>query len=58
MCVAATLQSIGNSQKAIPDMLDDEDISEMHASGTRIRERVGELRAEHLTQYRNAMHPA
>jgi glutathione S-transferase len=44
-------------QKAIPDMLNEEDISEMHASGTKIRERIGELRAEHLAQHRT-MHPA
>jgi hypothetical protein len=45
-------------QKAIPDMLNEEDTSEMHASGTKIRERIGELRAEHLAQHRKAMHPA
>jgi glutathione S-transferase len=45
-------------QKAIPDMLNEEDISEMYASGTTIREGIEELRAEHLAQYREAMHPA
>ena len=44
-------------QKAIPDMLNEEDISEMHASGTKIRGRIGELRAEHLAQHKT-MHPA
>jgi glutathione S-transferase len=51
-------KALRSYQKAIPDMLDDQDISEMYASGTKIRERVGELRAEHLTQYRKTMHPA
>lgn len=45
-------------QKAIPDMLNEEDISEMYASGTKIRERIGELRTEHLAQYGKTMHAA
>ena len=45
-------------QKAIPDMLNEEDTSAMHASGTKIRARIGELRAEHLAQHRKAKHPA
>jgi hypothetical protein len=39
-------------------MLNEEDTSEMRASGTKIRERIGELRAEHLAQHHKAMHPA
>jgi hypothetical protein len=39
-------------------MLNEEDISEMHASGTKIRERIRELRAEHLAQYRQTGHAA
>jgi glutathione S-transferase len=49
---------LSSYQKAIPDMLGEEDISEMHASGTKIRERIGELRAEHLAQYGKTRHAA
>ncbi len=44
-------------QKAIPDMLNEEDTSEMCASGTRIRERIEALRVRHLAQYAEAPHP-
>jgi hypothetical protein len=45
-------------QKAIPDMLNEEDTSDMRASGTKIRERIEELRTEHLAHHHKAMHPA
>ena len=48
---------LSSYRKAIPDMLDEEDISEMYASGTKIRERIRELRAEYLAQHRT-VHPA
>jgi hypothetical protein len=51
-------KALHSYQKAIPDMLNEEDISEMHASGTKIRERIRELRAEHLAQYRQTGHAA
>ena len=44
---------LSSYRKAIPDMLDEEDISEMYASGTKIRERIRELRAEYLAQYQD-----
>jgi len=50
-------KTLRSYQKAIPDMLTEEDTSEMYASGTKIRERIGELRAGHLAQYKT-MHPA
>jgi glutathione S-transferase len=45
-------------QKAVPDMLNQEDISEMHVSGTKIRERIRELRARHLAEHTQARHAA
>lgn len=51
-------KALRSYQKAVPEMLTDEDISEMHISGTRIRERIEELRTRHLAQYSEAPHPA
>jgi glutathione S-transferase len=45
-------------QKAISEMLTDEDVSEMHRSGNGIRERIEELRVRHVAQYSEAPHPA
>ena len=49
-------QALPSYQKAIPDMLNEEDTAAMQASGTKIRERIGELRAKYLAQH-NTMHP-
>ena len=45
-------------QKAISDMLNEEDTSTMQVSGTKIRARIEELRAEYLAQHPKATHPA
>jgi len=45
-------------QKAIPNMLTEEDTSEMRASGTQIRDSIRTHRATHLTQYKEAAHSA
>jgi glutathione S-transferase len=51
-------KTLSSYRKAVPDMLNEEDTSAMHASGTKIRARIGELRAEYLAQHRKAKHPA
>ena len=45
-------------QKAIPNMLTEEDVSEMRTSGTQIRDSIRTHRAKHLTQYKEAAHAA
>jgi glutathione S-transferase len=45
-------------QKAIPNLLTEEDTSEMHASGTNIRDSIRAHRANHVTQYSEAAHAA
>jgi hypothetical protein len=45
-------------QKAIPNMLTEEDTLEMHASGTKIRDSIRAHRTKHLTQYKGAAHAA
>ena len=49
-------KALPSYQRAIPDMLNDEDISTMHSSGTNIREQIRNRREEHLTQYKLAAH--
>jgi glutathione S-transferase len=39
-------------KQAIPDMLDEEDLSTMRISGTKIREQIRARREEHLTQHK------
>ena len=45
-------------KKAIPDMLDETDVSSMKSSGTKIREQIRARREEHLAQYKLAPHAA
>lgn len=50
----ARSKELSSYQKAIPEMLDDEDLSTMRISGTKIRERIRARREEHVTQYKLA----
>jgi glutathione S-transferase len=45
-------------QKAIPEMLDDEDLTTMKISGTIICDQIRARRNEHLAQYEQAAHAA
>ena len=47
----ARSKELPSYKKAIPDMLDEEDLSTMRISGTKIREQIRARRAEHL-QYK------
>jgi glutathione S-transferase len=51
-------KELSSYQKAVPDMLTVEDVSTMQSSGSKIRDRIGELRREHLTQYHLAQRAA
>ena len=50
----ARSKELASYRKAIPDMLDDEDLSTMKTSGEKIRDQIRALREEHLTQYKRA----
>jgi hypothetical protein len=50
----ARSKRLSSYKKAIPEMLDDEDLSTMKISGTKIREQIRTRREEHLTQYKQA----
>jgi glutathione S-transferase len=50
----ARTKELSSYKKAIPEMLDEEDVSTMRISGTKIREEIGARRAEHLTQHKQA----
>jgi glutathione S-transferase len=52
------VKALSSYQKAIPDMLNDEDLSTMMASGSKIREQIRARREEHLAQYKQAAHAA
>jgi glutathione S-transferase len=51
-------KKLGSYQKAVPQMLTAEDVSAMQSSGDKIRDRIGELRGEHLAQYHLAQRAA
>ena len=51
-------KELSSYKKAIPDMLEDEDLSTMKSSGTKIREQIRARREEHLAQYKQAAHAA
>jgi glutathione S-transferase len=48
----ARSKELPSYKQAIPDMLDEEDLSTMRISGTKIREQIRARRAEHLTQHK------
>jgi glutathione S-transferase len=50
----ARSKQLSSYKKAIPEMLDEEDISTMKISGTKIRDRIRARREEHLTQFQQA----
>jgi glutathione S-transferase len=50
----ARTKELSSYKKAIPEMLDEEDVSTMRISGTKIREDIRARRAEHLTQHKQA----
>jgi glutathione S-transferase len=50
----ARSKELASYRKAIPDMLDDEDLSTMKVSGGKIREQIRTRRDEHLAQYKLA----
>jgi hypothetical protein len=54
----ARSKELSSYKKAIPGMLDQEDLSTMKISGTKIRERIRALREKHLTQYKQAARAA
>jgi hypothetical protein len=54
----ARSKELPSYNKAIPELLDEEDASAMRISGTRIREQIRARRTEHLTQYKRAAHVA
>jgi glutathione S-transferase len=49
-------RELASYRKAIPDMLDEDDLSTMRTSGARIREQIRTRRAEHLAQFARAAH--
>jgi glutathione S-transferase len=49
-------KALTSYQKAIPNVLTDEDTSAMHASGTNIQESIRAHRIKHLTQHKEAAH--
>jgi glutathione S-transferase len=51
-------KALSSYQKAIPDMLNEEDLSTMMASGSKIRDQIRARREEHLAQYKTAPHAA
>ena len=51
-------QALASYKAAIPDMLTSDDTSAMQTFGSKIRDRIGERRAEHLTQFALASHAA
>jgi glutathione S-transferase len=50
----ARSKELSSYKKAIPEMLDEEDLSTMKISGAKIREQIRARREEHLTQYKKA----
>jgi glutathione S-transferase len=50
----ARSKELSSYKKAIPEMLDEEDLSTMKISGTKIREQIRARRKEHLIQYKRA----
>ena len=50
----ARSKELPSYKKAIPEMLDEEDVSSMKISGTKIREQIRARRAEQLAQYKQA----
>jgi glutathione S-transferase len=50
----ARSKELPSYKKAISEMLDEEDLSAMRISGTKIREQIRARRTEHLTQYKGA----
>ena len=50
----ARSKELSSYRKAIPEMLDEEDLSTMMVSGTKIREQIRARREEHLEQYKHA----
>ena len=51
-------KALPSYRKAIPDMLNDEDLSTMMVSGSKIREQIRARRDEHLMQHKQAAHAA
>lgn len=51
-------KALSSYRRAIPDMLDDDDLSTMMTSGTKIRDQIRARREEHLAQYKTAPHAA
>jgi glutathione S-transferase len=51
-------KALSSYQKAIPEMLTDEDLTTMKISGTKIRAQICARRAEHLAQDKQAAHAA
>lgn len=49
-------KTVSSYQRAITNMLNDEDISTMHSSGTTIREQIRNRLDEHLANYKLATH--
>jgi glutathione S-transferase len=45
-------------RKAVPEMLTQDDVSTMQSSGTAIRDRIHDLRSQHVVQYRLAQRTA
>jgi len=54
----AQSKALASYKQAIPDMLNNDDLSAMMAAGTKIREQIRARREEHLTQYKTAPHAA
>jgi glutathione S-transferase len=54
----ARAKMLKSYQKAIPEMLKEEDISAMESSGAKIQHRIRELRTEHLAQHQYAARAA
>jgi glutathione S-transferase len=54
----AQSKALASYKQAIPDMLNNDDLSAMMTAGTKIREQIRARREEHLTQYKTAPHAA